>query len=360
LIVGRPVTSSPVTELTVVVPTYEERDNIEVLIERLRVALGGISWRVIVVDDDSPDGTADAVKRLAAFDDRVQCLRRVGRRGLSGAVIEGILASASPFVAVIDGDLQHDETRLPLLLGPLRSGADVAVGTRFASADGLATGLSPIRLIGSRTATWAAKRVLRADISDPVSGFFAVRREIVEQVAPRLSQRGFKILFDIIASQPGPPRIAETSYAFAERVAGVSKLDSRIVFDYAALLLAKATRDAVPARAILFAGIATIGVAGHLAVLAGLLSLGLGFVIAQSLAAATIVFAAFVVDAAIFGRGKTMRVGQLAGGAASAFVGGLANVAVADVAHGQGARWWAAGAAGAVMGAVWTYARRER
>ena len=332
----------------------------EVLIDRLRAALDGVAWRVIVVDDDSADGTADVVKRLAAQDDRVQCLRRVGRRGLSGAVIEGILASASPFVAVIDGDLQHDETRLPLLLASLRSGADVAVGTRFATADGLATGLSRIRLLGSRAATWAAKRVLRAELSDPVSGFFAVRREIVDRVAPGLSQQGFKILFDIIASQPTPPRIAETPYAFAERLSGVSKLDSRVVFDYAALLLAKATRDAIPARAILFAGVATIGVAGHLAVLAGLLSVGLGFVIAQSLAAAAIAAAAFIVDAVLFGRGAAIRIGRLASGTASALVGGLANVAVADVAFSHGARWWAAGAAGAVMGAVWTYARRER
>ncbi len=343
-----------------VVPTYDERGNIEVLIDRLRAALDGVTWRVIVVDDDSPDGTADAVKRIAADDDRVQCLRRVGRRGLSGAVIEGILASASPFVAVIDGDLQHDETRLPLMLAQLRSGAEVAVGTRFASADGLATGLSPIRLRGSRVATWAAKRILRAELSDPVSGFFAIRREIVERVAPRLSQRGFKILFDIIASQPTLPRIAETAYAFAERVSGVSKLDSRVVFDYAALLLAKATHDAIPARAILFAGVAAVGIAGHLAVLAGLLAVGIGFVLAQGLAAFTVLAAAFIVDAAIFGRGTALRLGRLAGGAGWALVGGVANVAVADVAQGLGAAWWAAGGAGALMGAMWTYASRER
>ena len=343
-----------------IVPTYNERDNIEVLVERLCVALDGVAWRVIVVDDDSPDGTGAAVKRLAAVDDRVQCLRRVGRRGLSGAVIEGILASASPFVAVIDGDLQHDETRLPLLLAALRSGADVAVGTRFASADGLATGLSRIRLVGSRAATWAAKRVLRVPLSDPVSGFFAVRREIVERVAPRLSQQGFKILFDIVASQPTPPRVAETPYAFAERLSGVSKLDSRVVFDYGALLLAKATRDLLPARAILFVAVAAVGIAGHLVVLAGLLSLEVRFVVAQSLAAAAVVAAARLFDVAIFGRGTTTRLRRLAGGWFSALAGGLANVGVADAAHLHGAAWWLAGVAGALMGAMWTYVGRER
>jgi dolichol-phosphate mannosyltransferase len=344
----------------VVVPTFNERGNIEVLIERLGAALDGVAWRVIVVDDDSPDGTGAAVKALAAGDDRIQCLRRVDRRGLSGAVIEGILASASPFVAVIDGDLQHDESRLPLMLDALRSGADIAVGTRFASADGLATGLSRIRLLGSRAATWAAKRVLRAPLTDPVSGFFAARRDLVERVAPTLTQQGFKILFDIVASQQTPPRIAEFPYAFAERFSGVSKLDSRVVFDYAALLLAKATHDVLPARAILFGAVATVGIAGHLVVLAALLNVGLAFVVAQALSAAAVVITAGVIDIAVFGRGATTRLRRLIGRVCSAFVGGVANVAVADVAYSSGEPWWIAGLAGAFMGAMWTYARRER
>ena len=343
-----------------VVPTFNERDNIEVLIERLGAALAGVAWRVIVVDDDSADGTGEAVKRLAARDDRMQCIRRVHRRGLSGAVIDGILASASPYVAVIDGDLQHDETRLPLMLDALRAGADVAVGTRFVTADGLATGLSRVRLLGSRAATWAAKRVLRVELSDPVSGFFAVRREIVERVAPRLTRQGFKILFDIVASQPAPPRIAETPYAFAERFSGVSKLDSRVVFDYAALLLAKATRDVLPARAILFAAVAAIGMVGHLLVLASLLGLQATFVAAQALAAAAVVVTAGAIDAAVFGRGTARRLRRLVSGFGSAFLGGVANVAVADAAYSAGATWWVAGLAGAFMGAMWTYARRER
>ena len=176
-----------------VVPTYNERGNVEPLVQRLRAALDGLAWRVIFVDDNSPDGTADAVKALAGCDPRVQCLRRVGRRGLAGAVIEGVLASASPFVAVIDGDLQHDETLLPAMPAALRSDAgDLAVGTRFVSADGLSSGLSPIRLLGSRAATWAGRRVLRAEVSDPVSGFFIVRRELVERVAPQAVPPGLQ------------------------------------------------------------------------------------------------------------------------------------------------------------------------
>ncbi len=341
-----------------VVPTYNERGNVEVLVARLRAALDGVTWRAIFVDDDSPDGTADAVKRMAAADDRIQCLRRVGRRGLAGAVLEGILASASPFVAVIDGDLQHDETRLPIMLSALRSGADMAVGTRFASADGLAAGLSPIRRMGSRAATWAARRVLRTELSDPVSGFFAARREIVEEVAPRLSHQGFKILFDIVASRSTPPVIVEAAYDFAPRLSGESKLDSRVVIDYAGLLLAKWTRGTVPAYIVIAALVTGAGVAGHLAVLAILIRLGQTFLVAQIAATIAVTAAALAIDAVMtWGRGALRR---LVRGALGFLVGGLANVAVAALAHRHGAIWWAAGLAGALVGAIWSYATRER
>lgn len=341
-----------------VVPTYNERGNVAVLVERLRAALDGLAWRVIFVDDDSPDGTADAVKALAADDARIQCIRRVGRRGLAGAVIEGVLASASPLVAVIDGDLQHDETLLPAMADALRSGtAELAVGTRFVSDDGLAAGLSPIRLLGSRAATWAGRRVLRAEIGDPVSGFFMVRRELVERVAPKLSHQGFKILFDVIASQPTPPRIVELPYAFAERVSGTSKLDSRVVADYAGMLLSRLTGGAIPARAIVFGIVALFGVAAHLAVLATALSLGEPFIIAQTLAALSILAGATIVDTALTGSARLTRLLRVVGWG---LLGVIASVAVADLAWRHRAAWWLAGLAGALLGAMWTYASRER
>ena len=337
-----------------IVPTYNERGNVEVLTDRLRAALRGVSWRVIFVDDDSPDRTTEAVKTMAANDDRIQCLRRVGRRGLAGAVIEGILASASPFVAVIDGDLQHDETLLPEMLEPLRTGvADLAIGTRFGSADGLAVGLSPIRRLGSRAATWAARRVLRTEISDPVSGFFMIRRELVERVAPRLSAQGFKILFDIVSSQASPPRIVELPYAFAERVSGVSKLDSRVVVDYAGLLIAKSLGGVVSVRAVIFVLGSAIGVAAQMAVLAALIAMGRPFGLAQGLAALAIVIAAFGADFALT---RVAPVRALAW----AFLGVVANVAVGGLVYRHQPDWFVAGLAGAGIGAVWTYASRER
>ena len=112
---------SPGPELSVVAPTFNERANVERLVEKLAATLAGVAWEVIFVDDDSPDGTAALVKELAARDARVRCIRRVGRRGLAGAVIEGALASAAPYVAVIDADMQHDETLLPRMLAVLRA-----------------------------------------------------------------------------------------------------------------------------------------------------------------------------------------------------------------------------------------------
>ena len=347
-------TSSPVTELTVVVPTYNERGNVEVLADRLRAALDGVAWRAIFVDDDSPDGTTAAVKAMAEVDDRIQCLRRVGRRGLAGAVIEGVLASASPFVAVIDGDLQHDETLLPRMLCSLRSGeADLAIGTRFGSADGLSVGLSPIRRLGSRAASWAGRRVLRTKISDPVSGFFMIRRDLVERVAPTLSPDGFKILFDIVSSQAAPPRISEFPYAFAERVSGVSKLDSRVVVDYAGLLIAKSMGGIVSARAVIFVLGSAIGVSAQMVVLAVLIGVGSSFGLAQGLAALAIVAASFGADFAL------TRVAS-ARALTWAFLGVLANLAVGELVYRHHPDWGVAGMAGAAMGALWTHASRER
>ncbi|HVZ27632.1 MAG TPA: glycosyltransferase, partial [Rhizomicrobium sp.] len=101
-------------QLSIVVPTYKERGNVAELVRRLDVALSGIAWEAVFVDDNSPDGTADAIKEIGQGDARVRCLRRVGRRGLAGACIEGMLSSSAPYVAVIDADLQHDEKILPM------------------------------------------------------------------------------------------------------------------------------------------------------------------------------------------------------------------------------------------------------
>src|SRR5215475_9274842 len=185
--------------ISVVVPTFNERDNVTKLYRKLEATLGGIAWEVVFVDDNSPDGTWDVVRGLARQDGRVRCIRRIGRRGLSGACIEGILASSAPYAAVIDADLQHDETQLPKMLAILQSGeAELVIGSCYIEG-GSAYSFDKQRAVISAFATEIAKRTLRVKVSDPMSGFFAIRRDRFEKIAPELSTQGFKILLDIVA-----------------------------------------------------------------------------------------------------------------------------------------------------------------
>jgi dolichol-phosphate mannosyltransferase len=270
------------------------------------------------------------------------------------------MASAAPVVAVIDADLQHDESILPRMLRIIQSdGADLVVGSRYLSADGAKIGLSPIRLAGSRVATWIARRVLRADVTDPVSGFFMIRRHLVERVGTQLSSQGFKILFDIIASQPTPLRIVETPYVFAERQAGASKLDGRVVMEYLGLILSKLSRGLIPPRALLFGLVGSSGVIVHLAVLAICRRLGFTFVGAQEIAAVIAMTSNFLINNQVTYRDRRLRGLSLLTGylrfCGLCGLGLIANVAIADLVHQWTPLWWLAGAAGALFGAVWNY-----
>ena len=251
-------------ELTIVVPTRNERDNVTILGEKLMQALDGIAWEVVFVDDDSPDGTHQIAKELAARDPRVRCIRRIGRRGLSGACIEGMLSSSAPFVAVIDCDLQHDETILPQMLQTLRDGADIAVGTRYAKGGSPGEGLFAFRRWISRTGTRLTKILLPINISDPMSGFYMIRRSHVEAIAHTLSPVGFRLLLDILASSPKGLKAVEIPFTFGVRQAGVSKLDSLVTFQAIGLLASKVTRGLLPPRFIMFAIVGGTEVAVHL------------------------------------------------------------------------------------------------
>ena len=341
-----------------VAPTFNERDNVAKLVERLDAVLVGVRWEAIFVDDDSPDGTASAVKAIAATDQRIKCLRRVGRRGLAGAVIEGALASAAPFVAVIDADLQHDETLLPRMLAALRAGeADLVVGSRYLDAAGLQAGLSPVRKWGSGLATAIGRRALKSEVSDPVSGFFMVRREAFDRVAERLEPAGFKILFDLIASQPAPLRIKELAYAFQARTAGESKLDGRVVLEYLGLVAAKLSGDLIKPRMVFFALVGLSGVVVHMSVLA--LVHDLRFWVAQAVAAITAMTSNYLINNAVTYRDRRLERWALVTGylrfLARGSISLAANVAVAAELHVHGLPWPLAGLSGAVCGAVLNY-----
>lgn len=348
-------------ELSVIVPTFNERDNVTVLYRRLEATLTNVAWEVVFVDDNSPDGTWDVVRALAQEDSRVRCIRRIGRRGLSGACIEGILASSAPFVAVIDADLQHDETQLPKMLLLLASDqADLVVGSRYIEGY-KSEGFNKQRAGASALATEVARKMLRVEIADPMSGFFMIRRDRFEQLAPKLSVHGFKILLDVVATAHGNLRAVEIPYTFGARQHGESKLDSMVALDFLGLVLAKLSNDIVSLRFILFAMVGGIGLVVHLATLFIALQLfNAPFAEAQAAGAIVAMTSNFVLNNFLTYRDQRLKGFALLRGLIAFYivcsVGLLANVGVAFSVYDQEPIWWLAGMAGALMGVVWNYA----
>jgi dolichol-phosphate mannosyltransferase len=347
--------------LSVVVPTFNERDNVTKLYHKLAETLKGVAWEVIFVDDNSPDATWDVVRDLARQDSRVRCLRRIGRRGLSGACIEGILASSAPFAAVMDADLQHDETQLPKMLALLQSGqAELVVGSRYIEG-GSADSFNRQRAGASALATEVAKRVLGVAIKDPMSGFFMIRRDRFEQLAPQLSTQGFKILLDIVASAHGKLRTVEVPFTFGSRLHGESKLDSMVALDFLGLVLAKLTNDVVSLRFLMFAMVGGTGLFVHLGTLYIALKLfEVPFAEAQAAGAFIAMTSNFILNNFFTYRDQRLKGFAILGGLLAFYlvcsVGLFANVGVAFSVYDQEPIWWLAGAAGALMGVVWNYA----
>ncbi len=351
-------------DLSVIVPTFSETPSVGPLIDALKTALEGTHWEVIFVDDDSPDGTAETVRSVAGSDRRVRCIRRIGRRGLAGASIEGMLSSSAPVVAVMDGDMQHDESLLPEMLRRIQAGADLVIASRFCESGSANDGLSQARLGGSRIATWLARRLLHIDVTDPMSGFFAMRRPVFEALAPRLSAQGFKILLDIIASVPEPLRTSEVPLSFRARRHGESKLDNLVAAEFLGLLAAKATGDVVSIRFVLFALVGGFGVLVHLAALKASLALGLAFAPAQTVAAYVAMTGNYFLNNALTYRDRRLGGWRLLWGLVTFCVlcslGVIANVGVGQLVHEQSHVWWLAGLAGAAMGAIFNYVTTSR
>ena len=349
----------PAPELSVVVPTFKERDNVPLLVEKLAHTLAGIEWEVIFVDDNSPDGTAAAARAIGATDARVRCIRRIGRRGLAGACIEGMLASQARYVAVMDADLQHDETLLAQMLARLRAGeAELAVASLYVHGGSAAGLASARREQASRLSTAVAHRLLGVTLSDPMSGFFMIRRDRFEALAPRLSSQGFKILLDIAATARGELRIAELPFVFGERRHGESKLDTRVALDFAALVLAKLTGDAVSFRFLLFCMVGLTGIAIHMATLQ-LAVTTLSFGAAQAFATVAAITWNFVLNNMFTYRDQRLAGWQFVTGLLRfqliCAVGAISNVGIASVIYERDPNWWVAGLGGALMGAVWNY-----
>lgn len=346
-------------ELTVVIPAYRERENIPALLAALEQALAGRDWETIIVVDDALDGTEDIVRERAQQDRRVRCIQRIGRRGLASACVEGMLASSAHYVAVMDADLQHDETLIPRMLDAIKQGdADIVVASRYM--EGASTGeLAPSRVRMSRIAS-ALGRVLAGGLTDPMSGFFIVRRPFLERVVRRLYGRGFKILLDLIAAARGEARIRELPYRMRSRLHGESKLSARVIAEFFMLILYHLSGRLVPARFFLFGAVGLTGVGVHLAVLwAAFAVAGATFLPSQALATWVAMTSNFFLNNAVTYGDQRLRGGRLWRGLASFYlacsVGALINIALADWLYLQSVPYWAAGLTGAVIAAVWNF-----
>lgn len=346
--------------LAVIVPTFNEADNVGFIVASLDAALAGIRYEILFVDDWSPDGTAARVAEIAQTRSNIRVLRRYDRRGLGTAVIEGMLATTAPVVAVIDGDGQHDERLLPRLFRLVNEGeADVAIGSRYCT-EGSTGDWDERRLRFSRAATRLSRLVLRVPVADPMSGFFAIRRDLVEQLVPRLSGRGFKILFDLLSSSPEPLRAVELPFKFRSRQTGESKLGAGTVVDYAVMFADRLIRRYLPSRFVMFAAVGTLGLGVHLAVLR--VMLGAGFVFSAAQAGAVLIAIAFnfLINNSITFRDRKLGGTRLLAGLASFYavcgLGALANIGTGAVLFAGHHRWWVSGVAGAVVGSFWNFA----
>ena len=349
-------------ELTVVVPTFNEAANVAAVVEAVDRALAGVDWELLFVDDDSPDGTAERVRAIAQADRRVRCVQRIGRRGLSSASVEGMLASSAPYLAVMDGDLQHDPALLRPMLDTLRGGqTDIVVGSRHVAGGGVGD-FSAQRQGISRLATRLSRAVLKADLTDPMSGFFMLTRPaLMGCLRGGVSGIGYKILVDLFASAPRPLRFVELPYTFRTRQAGESKLDSKVVWDYVMLLADKLVGRYVPVRFLAFSAVGGLGVGVHLVTLALVFrGLGVDFVSAQVIATLVAMTFNYVVNNSLTYRDRRRRGWQFLTGwlsfALACSVGAFANVGIAAWLFQRQTFWVVSALSGVLVGAVWNYA----
>jgi dolichol-phosphate mannosyltransferase len=345
-------------DLAVILPTYNERDNIPELVARLESTLDGIAWEAIFVDDDSPDGTAEVVLAFARQDARIRIVQRVGRRGLASACIEGMMATSASFLAVMDADLQHDETILPQMLTRLRrESLDLVVGTRNAQGGSMGE-FRRARVLLSRIGQKISHSVCCCELTDPMSGFFMLRRSFFNEIVRDLQGGGFKILVDLLASCRRPVRLAEIGYTFGVRRHGESKLDVVVGIEYLSFILNKRLGALVPVQLTLYLLVGSLGLVTHLVSLLIFTHLfRVHFVPAQIASTFLAMTENFFLNNMVTYRDRRFRGARLVTGFArftlACSFGAWANVIFARALVESGAEWYLAGLAGIVLGSVW-------
>ena len=352
--------SRPGPLLSIIVPTYNEQDNVAYLVDELHRVMRDIAWEVIFVDDDSPDGTASVVRHLAAQDVRVRCVQRIGRRGLSGACVEGMLASSAQFLALMDADLQHDPAILYRMFNVLKtSDAELVVGSRNADGGGYGT-FSNRRYQLSQLAAQLSRFALKDNLSDPMSNFFAMRRELFEEVSHGLSKLSFKILLDILLTARRHVRVSEIPYTLGTRRAGNSKFESQVAWEYVMLLADKMVGRFVPVKFLAFSAVGALGAAVNLTSLAIIYRIiGGSFVLSESLSTAISIVFNYTLNNLLTFRDRRRRGFRWFTGllsfAVACSVGVASNIGLAFYLFNRHSGWFISALAGVLVGVVWNY-----
>ena len=354
-----------VAHLSLIIPTLNEAENIDPLLDRLDRLLKGLAWEVIFVDDDSMDATRERIEHRASRNPRIRIIHRVGRRGLSSACLEGMLASQAALIGVMDADLQHDESLLPNMVQGLETGTlDLIVGSRYI--EGGSTGeWDTGRHRISRWATRLTQWLTQVHISDPMSGFFMFRRQALLPAIRSSTGLGFKILLDLLLSSPQPIRVRELPYQFRSRQAGKSKLTSRVAWQLILLILDKKLGRFIPARFVSFALVGATGIVVHFLVLTLTHKLlGASFLAGQTIATLVAMTSNFLINNLSTYADKTLSGPDLLRGwlsfVAICGIGALANVGIAEALFTQKVNWALSALAGILVGSVWNYAVTAR
>ncbi|AQS87293.1 dolichol-phosphate mannosyltransferase [Neoasaia chiangmaiensis NBRC 101099] len=348
-------------DLTVVVPCYNEVLNVRPMVDALSAALSAWRWEVVFVDDHSPDGTAQLVRDIALTDSRVRVIERIGRRGLSSAVIEGVLSSAAPIVAVMDGDLQHDESVLPRMAARIRDGeADLVVASRHVEGGDNAGLAGRWRHMLSDAGIRLAQTLLPCRLTDPMSGFFAVRRSVFAAAVPRLAGSGFKILLELALTVPRETRIEEMAATFRPRLAGESKLSPLVMLQFLGMLAERICGNWLPLRFIVFALVGLVGIVVNIGAMNGARLSGLSFEHAQLVGTICAIFANFQLNNRLTYHDRRLKGRRWWPGflvfLLGCGLGNIANIGVAQMLFDANGYWTRSSAAGAVIGVVWNYA----
>jgi len=352
--------------LSLILPTYNEAENLPELLPAIEKVLKGVDHEIIVVDDDSPDKTWEVAQKMAHDQEDLHVLRRIGRRGLSSAVIEGFLAAKGDVLAVMDADGQHDMEILPKIYAALQSSTGIAVGSRYTEGGSVGE-WDERRYLMSRIATKMALSLCNVKVSDPMSGFFAIDRKTFEEVMPRLNPKGFKILLDLLVHVPKKTKATEIPFTFSPRIHGESKLSAKVQIEFLEYLYDVSIGKYIPLMFVKYCLVGSLGVAVHVSAFllisnalksgADITFKGFSFSVIGATEVA-IIFNFWLNNIWTFARerlrGIHMLIGFLKFNGACLF-GALANYAVSAFLYSNGTAQLMAVIIGAFTGVIWNY-----